>query len=325
MSPEKLHVLVATTTHAGCGIAEHSKLLQRYVECADPQLHLHLDAPALDPAAPSSAWTRLAYYPGLRPLIHLNYHAALHSRWTPDAVRQVQSPGTKVVITYHDTGVPNSDQCKALHAVADAFVVHEPCDDLPGALYWRQGVPEFEGHEVGPHRYERLRPILGTCGHDFPWKNFAQMAEIAASCGWGMLIYTPEMSEARVDELGDLNPWLEVRQGQSSESVVAGLHRCTANAFLYTCANTGTSAAIRWGIAAGKPVLALRHGRQFRDLVDAAPSWIAWVESFHGFSHLLASSAMPTAQWDCGIVALAEQDSWRHLGKKYADLYRSLA
>lgn len=325
MSPEKLHVLVATTTHAGCGIAEHSKLLQRYVECADPQLHLHLDAPALDPAAPSSAWTRLAYYPGLRPLIHLNYHAALHSRWTPDAVRQVQSPGTKVVITYHDTGVPNSDQCKALHAVADAFVVHEPCDDLPGALYWRQGVPEFEGHEVGPHRYERLRPILGTCGHDFPWKNFAQMAEIAASCGWGMLIFTPEMSEAREAELRAANPWLEVRRAQTSAEVVAGLHRCTANAFMYTCANTGTSAAIRWGIAAGKPVVALASCRQFRDLWLAAPDALHWVRSFEEVSQRLRSVLFTGAPWDGGSVALAERDSWRHLGKKYADLYRSLA
>ncbi len=92
-----MNVLLVTTWDTACGIAEHSSMLKEYVERADPEIHLHPMPAALDPHSVDDQ--PLGYYD----LLHLNYHAALHSRWTPKAVATARNVYKKVVITYHDT------------------------------------------------------------------------------------------------------------------------------------------------------------------------------------------------------------------------------
>jgi hypothetical protein len=297
-----LRVLLVTSEGA-CGIAEHSAYLAEAVHRADPAIMLQPCAECLDPAYwpyRDPAETRLPE------IIHLNYHAALHSRWTPDAIQQWQARGCKVTVTYHDTGVPNSEQCRAIYEVADAFVVHEPCADLSHAIYWRQGVPDWEA----PWLYFETRPILGTVGFDFPWKNYPLVREAAAEAGWAVTI------------LGGADQFISRRE------VVGRLAGCDATVFLYNNCNTGTSGAIRQGIAARKPVIATQYpyGRQFRDLAHnvLGNRVITWIEP--SVEQLVdALTRVRIGRCDPGIVALAEQDSWTKLGHKYAELFHKIA
>lgn len=288
------------TSEGPCGIAEHSAYLREALAPFD-DIQLRGNPASLDPA-----WLFTTTMSPMPQIVHLNYHAALHSRWQPQHVEDLQTHGIKVVITYHDTGVPNSQQCRDLYAVADAFVVHEPCKDLPKAHYWRQGIP---GRQL-PYAYlETRRPIVGTVGFDFPWKNFSLLAEAAALAGWSHEI------------IGGTDQFLP------REDVVARLSGCDATAFLYNCHNTGTSGAIRQGIAARKPVIASRFpfGRQFRDLQedDLGNRVITWVEPTLE-QVVEALSRVKIAPLDAGMVRLAERDSWARLGQKYAQLYRGL-
>lgn len=318
MDRETVRVLVVTSEGA-CGIAESSAMLKEAVEEADPaiKIALHTD---LHPQSLNGL--------SVRPIIHLNYHAALHSQWTPEWVQKYRDGGAKVLITFHDTGVPNSEQCKALHAVADAFVVHEPCTDLPGAYYWRQGVP-------APVRPDRTwgrpcpgRPLLGSIGFAFGWKQYEVLAEATAAAGWELLLIAPTATTEQVKAWQALNPHTTVFTSfVERQLALAFLTSCDATAFMYVNANTGTSGALRQGIATRKPVIASveRCCRQFRDLAtdDLAMRAITWIVPDVA-TLTEALSRVRIAPYDTAMVRLAERDSWANLGKQYVALYRSL-
>jgi hypothetical protein len=316
------------TSDGRCGIAEHSNMLMQYVQQADPEIEFVGDPAWLDPIR------YFADSPGGDPprtdLVHLNYHRGLHSRWTPDVVSRV---GRKVVITFHDTYETQPDRLPwDLLDACDAMIVHEPCDLYLSrgnkVHYWRQGVPEPNGTIGLPHRHRHVRPIVGTCGFAFPWKGFELLCDAAALVGWGVLICSHNATDAQVLDWQVRNPWVEVdRNYLSTPDLIARLSTCDATAFLYSCANSGTSGAIRLGIAAGKPLLATEGCRQFRDLMELEwgehPGAVCWTSvDVSAVSRWL--SCMPLGRFGPTVVALREQDSWRHLGKKYAALYRSL-
>jgi hypothetical protein len=325
-------VLLATSVDPTCGIAEHSRQLMRHTPVS-----IDAYAEALDPA-----WTleylRVVDPPGI---LHLNYHRGLHSRWTGPALQAVrtQVPQLRVVVTWHDTYERHDpdDPLWQVASVADHVVVHEPCDLLelrPGRTsYWRQGVPDPASPAA--LRMHSLYPILGLFGHDFPWKNFEPICRIAAECGWGVCHVGPRLAPAREEALRiAADQRFETWPDQDSRTAVSVLAACDASAFLYTCANSGTSGAIRWGIAAGKPVFAQRGCRQFRDLQaldmiepDRAnplpiPTGITWT-TLETFADDLAWLG-PAGTWDSRIVRLRTQESWRHLGQRYAALYQRL-
>jgi hypothetical protein len=313
----KVLLVTSWNTPHHCGIEAHSRQLLGAVRAADPSIEITPSAEVLDPEVR-----------GYKPydLIHLNYHAGLHSRWTPEWVRRIQqSYNKKVVITYHDTGVPNSTQCLDLYRDADAFIVHEPCADLPNAYYWRQGVPVHDGRHGHRSALHRIGPVLGTVGHDFPWKNFDLLATETATAGWGLVICTPAMTVEREEQLRGLNPRLTVFRDFGDEDTLATLAECDATAFLYVTHNTGTSGAIRQGIAAKKPILAFSTCRQFRDLYEDGTLGrhaIWWCDTVDSLRQRLRW--MTLGRFDPGVAQLAERDSWVHLGRRYAALYRSL-
>lgn len=326
-----MRVLLVTTWGIACGIAETAAYLKEAVEAANPSIEL-VPCDTLNPAL-LSIDTPKEY-----PIIHLNYHAALHSQWTPAWIQNFQAVGAKVLVTYHDTGVPNSDQCKGICAAADAFVVHEPCDDLAlGATadwkghYWRQGVPGWTGEVYSCKPDGRplnggRRPVVGTVGFPFPWKNYDLVCKASALAGWGCLLIAPQATEDQEARWRSLNPELAViRDFVPRGEIVPRLAGCDATAFLYSCANTGTSGAIRQGIAARKPLLALSGCRQFRDLEeDPEERAITWCPdgSPRGVAEML--SLVQVARVHPPMVVLAKQDSWVGLGQKYAALYRTL-
>jgi len=307
------NVQIITSRQAGCGISEHTDLLLDAVYQADPGLSI--EPVGLDPK--DFPWDRAAK------VVHLNYHAALHSQWTPLLVEDLQRQGQRVVITYHDTGVPNSEQCLQLYQVADAFVVHEPAEDLPYAHYWRQGVPD-PPPELPGRSWSEI-PVLGTVGHDFGWKCWDRLAEITKEAGWGLLLCTPTMSVERELDLQQKNPRTVVQQGLSTPDVIQNLRMCAATAFTFVTHNTGQSASILLGIAAHRPVIAFHTCRQFRALwLDPlGKKALCWVETFEEVRTTLAHLGNPPLDAPA-VVQLAAQESWRHVGKKYASLYRSL-
>lgn len=328
-----MRVLLVTSWNEACGISEHSAYLKEAVEAADLSVEIAPSATALDPA-----YCYVRTLPADVDLVHLNYHAALHSRWTPQVIRSYQMLGVKVLVTYHDTGVPNADQCKQVIDAADAAVVHEPFDDLPAekVRYWRMGVPAPQGQfhfghsgvvDHPPACFKRYweQPVLGTVGFPFGWKNYDQLARVTAEAGWALLLIAPTATDEQVAAWQAINPDLWVRQDFVPRSeVVSLLGGCDATAFCYVCHNTGQSAALLQGIAARKPVMAFSSCRQFRALYDdpLGARTIRWAQDFDGVRAYL--EAMPLDRVDTGMVALAEQESWTTIGQRYAALYKEL-
>ncbi|HZI94489.1 MAG TPA: hypothetical protein VFE84_09610 [Patescibacteria group bacterium] len=312
--------VLLVTSEGACGIAEHSAYLKEAVEAADPSIEVEL-IPVLHPHAITN---RLASSGPAADLVWLNYHAALHSQWTPEYIRTVRTK-VPVGVTWHDTGVPNSDHCTSIHAVADAFVVHEPAEDLPGAIYWRQGVPARKG--CWQYEWQRW-PVLGSVGFPFGWKNFDLLAEATATTGWSLHLIAPNATHEQITGWIARNPRLSVEAGfLPRDAVVSQLSGCDATAFVYHCHNTGTSGAIRQGIAARKPLIASEYPfcRQNRDLWlnELGRRAITWVEP--NYQALVgALSRVRIAPLDAGMVALAAQDSWMKLGHRYAKLYKDL-
>ncbi len=302
-----------------CGIAEHSNMLVQSVQAADPGVEFVRDAAWLNP---DNFHARADEYD----VLHLNYHRGLHSQWTPGRLNNCAS---KVVITFHDTYDVQPDRLPwELCDIADAFIVHEPCDleKHGNVYYWRQGVPEPSDPEHGATRNygHPFYPVVGTCGFAFPWKGFELLCDAANSVGWGVRILSHNATDEQVADWKARNPrvWVS-REYLTTDQLISQLLHCDATAFLYSCANSGTSGAIRLGIAAGKPLLATHGCRQFRDLEDIDCESPAWVDTtVQNVADTLENLLLQ--RFDPIIVALRERDSWRHLGKRYATLYRSL-
>lgn len=356
MSTTPLHVNLVTSWDTPCGIAEHSAYLKESVEAADPGIKIHPDAENLDPAIFLARVDNGLYMdPDGSKILHLNYHAALHSQWTTERIEQVKDLGWKVLITYHDTFEHNPEDVWQKVRAADAVVVHEPCDltghvgGLKRVHYWRQGVPapadvvyryasradtrvvvplnlSAGGGLIAFKAYPQ-QPVVGTVGFPFPWKNYDLLCQAAELAGWAVVLLAPTATEDDVKRWQGLNPdTLVITDFLPRQQVTRYLAGCHTTAFLYNCANSGTSGAIRLGLAARRPILALGGCRQFRDLeeLDGESSGIVWLYdgSVSGVANALASSL----SWGRGnIVRQAHEDSWAKLGQKYAALYRSLA
>lgn len=352
-----MRVLLVTSWGNSCGIAEYAQLLKEGVESV-PQgdgIEIIPSAEALDPGYVFGNWTRWRDY-DRRPidLVHLNHHDALHSRWDAELVKRLVSGENvgqacaPVLLTYHDTREKLEDcpKLKAMHEVCSSTVVHEPVEGLK-AIYWRQGVPRSEGvWQLGEARFNHggkasrecfkshfQQPVLGSVGFNFPWKNFERLAEETGKAGWGLLLIAHDATLEHEAYWRALNPysWI-IREFLPQSEVVCRLAACDATAFMYECANTGTSAAIRQGIAARKPVIAFSTCRQFRDLLQLdyngdpdrglIKSGIRWCEHWDDFPQAL--QLVRPGPWDPGITALAHADSWQQLGRNYAQLYRTL-
>lgn len=316
-----MRVLLVGSAEQG-GISEHSAYLMEALQQADPTMEIGLHTDLHPDSAPRYGFD----------ICHVNYHSALHSQWKPEHFARLKAH-TKTVVTWHDSGVPNSDHCLSIYAVADAFVVHEPCEDLPTAHYWRQGIPDWQAPTEHPtwapswaRRPPHRKPRVGTVGFPFGWKNYDLLCQGAAAAGWEPFIIAPTATNAQ------MQPWLDagatvIANFLPAIAVVRELSDCDATAFLYNCHNTGTSGAIRQGIAARKPVIATRFpaGRQFRDLQEdpLGKRVITWIEpTLHAVTETL--SRVDVRPIHAGMVHLAERDSWKSVGERYAKLYRSL-
>jgi hypothetical protein len=329
-----MRILAVTSWGGACGIANYAQMLIEAVGQADPSITFEPHADYLDPSSVTK-WSQE------HEILWLNYHRGLHSRWTPEEVQRMKQGSRKVVITFHDTygERPPDELTQQLHDLADAFIVHEPCVGLPKQILIRQGVPVAQTlmlFEWVPDRpippmqdkpYMRVPvtlPILGTVGFNFPWKNFDRLAEVTAACGWAYLVCSNNATDADMARWSAANPWTYVLRGfQSTEMLVRWLGACDATCFAYECANSGTSGAIRLGLAARKPVITFAGCRQMRDLrlSDEHEGAIWWCGDWKGIERALRK--MSIQRVDPGIVYLAHRDSWANQGRKYASIFRS--
>lgn len=325
-----MKVLAVSTWGTPCGIADYLAQAKPAIEAADPSISISPYPEALDPAV---AVMRGGWVSDAADVLWLNYHRGLHSRWTPEVVSAYQQQThAKVVITFHDTRGEDAPDALtlALHDLTDAFIVHERCVGLPKAILIRQGVAPSALRD-GYHRYPwpAAVPILGTIGWNFPWKNYDRLAEVSAACGWALTICCNNAIPEDRARWEKLNPKLVMIPGfRTHTEIVSYLAGCDATIFPYECANSGTSGAVRLGLAARKPVIAWRDCRQFRDLVDAelniGPLFegIRWCGGFDRLPREL--SRVPIQRVDPGIAHLANQDSWGNQGKKYAAVFKGL-
>lgn len=319
-----IRVLPISSWDTDCGIAEFCLHLRNELNrpyYARPQVFVQTPNPAqLDP----EVFLRDQAM-GSFDVLWLNYHAALHARWTPEQVARLRRVGIPVVVTYHDTGVPNSAQCRALHARGTPFIIHEPADDLPGAIYLRQGIPEYRSALAYSGHADR--PRVGTMGFPFPWKNYDLLCVAAELAGWQAVLLAPRSTPEDHARWRRLHPSVIIEpRFIPAEAVVTHLAGCDATAFLYTCCNTGTSGAIRQGIATRKPVIATTSCRQFRDLREdpvgrAAISWIDVVDPGQPERVAEALAAVPIGRLYPPMVRLARQDSWARVADRYAEIF----
>lgn len=331
-----MKILAITSWGGACGIANFCEQLITAVHTADPSMEITPSAEALDPA--SHEVRSLLHDRAVSgvDLVYLCYHRGLHSRWTPERVQELKAAGYPVVIDFHDSvgERPPDPLAQSLHDLADGFVVHEPCEGLPQQILIRQGVPAWGEMPYGrywnrqpppyiAHEWE-WQPTLGTCGFNFPWKNFDRLAEVTAEAGWAYFVASNNATDADEARWKASNPsTLVVRGFQPTATLVSYLAGCDATCFAYECANSGTSGAIRLGLAARKPVLAFEGCRQMRDLLHdkAASQFITWCGDW---DYLAAYLGMVKIQRvDPGIVYLAHRDSWVNHGRKYAEVLRS--
>lgn len=316
-----MKILLVTSPRERCGIREYGKFLMDAVK-SDPEISItefpnpeanELGTPECD-------------------IIHLNHHAALHSSWTEERVEQYQKLGYKVVVTQHDTfedfgvmlerGFPN-------FLNADGLVVHEPVEGLTHDGFGQEiiGNVWYIPQGVLPPANLRDKPAprtLGTVGFDFPWKNYNMVARVTKEAGWVFLLIAPEMSQERVEEIKGINPEsIVITSWVSAEDAVVLLAGCTATGFLYSTGNSGTSGAIRLGVAARRPMVAFQS-RQNRDLLNE--SAIYWAEGEEQVGNWLENvSFMQQFSGETvhvhGMAELAEKQSWTNVGKQYKKVW----
>lgn len=302
-----MRVLLVTSTNLHCGIREYGEMLTEAMQETHPDVELRPvgpDAPAALDFVDSLADTSVEF-----DLVHINHQAALHSSWTVEHVSELRRRFCPVVVTHHDTferaDILLERGYSFFIGLADHIVVHEPVEGLPFDGPWtylRQPVPAKEKPLAQPSL------TVGSVGFDFPWKNFAKLEELAERAGW------------QTDIFGGNLDWV------SRKEAVARLAGCHVTAFLYQTGNSGTSAAIRLGLAARRPVIAYPC-RQFRDLAGdpethGAVQWVSseaeFLDKLDRLSHDEGFQRSATDR----VKHLADRDSWTNGAEVYYQIYK---
>jgi hypothetical protein len=341
-----LRVLLVTSDRDQCGVREYGRFLKGAVEKADEGIEID----EFPDTGPGEVGRAEGY-----DVLHLNHHAALHSRWKREIIERLQGQDCPVVVTQHDTfetaEIMRERNFEDFRG-ANLLVVHEPVEGLQtqglmrghmkevgafragahlGVKYLRQPVPAHLWTFRRPRTHPKWRGVLGLCGFDFPWKGFEPAIRGTREADWGCLLFSPNITIDRAEELQQMHPTgLQIIPGWSSAGdIVKSLSACDATAFLYSTGNSGTSGAIRLGLAARRPLLATPGCRQHRDLAQsvAGSRAITWIQPrvkdvADELGLLEAKPYWETRQRR--IEELAEGDSWAQAGEVYAQAYRAL-
>lgn len=303
-----VRVLLVTSSRERCGIAEYGSMLTEAMRKTHPDVEFRPVGPNADAAldfVDSLAGTDAAF-----DLVHVNHQAALHSSWATDHIAEIRTRFCPVVVTHHDTferlQILVDRGYSFFLDVANHVVIHEPMQLTSHGpwTYLRQPIPTAT---LSPMQHLPL--TVGSVGFDFPWKNFPVLRDTADRAGW------------RVDIFGGDNDWVQ------RDVAIARLAGCHATAFLYQTGNSGTSAAIRLGLATRRPVIAFPC-RQFRDLCEAdepeVRDAVLWVRSEEELLTTLERLAKDAGGWcviSDRVAWLAKHDSWANGSEVYYQIY----
>lgn len=323
-----MRVLMVTSDREQCGIREYGRMLQAAIRSVDVEIEEfpHPDRHALSSAIHDDGLDLKSY-----DLLFVNHHAALCASWTAEYVKSLQDAGIRVVVTQHDTFETSQimqERGFECWISADAWVTHELVQGLqyctPGnpdtARYRTYFVPQ--GVPAAPPATQLFeKPTLGLFGFDFPWKNFDLALKVAGEAGWGVRLLAPGATDDRVAAWQEMLPGVSIeRRYLHTAEVVRELASCWATAFLYTCGNSGTSGAIRLGLAARRPVVAFKC-RQFRDLYDKLGVWWADGEDeLADFLEMIRDPAIQEVQVKL-VSQTAEEMSWARVAQRYKEIY----
>lgn len=320
----KYHALLVGPFGGACGIGQYSEYLWEALRRVDRGVNIDSEVD-LHPSAVLRRET-------IPKVVILNYHAALLSQWHPEHITEVQRRGSKVLTIWHDSGVPNSDHCKAVCGASDHFVLHEPFDDLPAekGTYLHHGVPDWQDpvkfwllrqQMVRDEKWWGNQPVIGTIGLSLGYRNIDLLCRSAQLIGWGVLVIASRASDYEVTDWTSINPACVVlRDFLPKEDVISYLAGCDATAQLTVTNNAGVSGAIRQCIAARKPILAF-HSRQFRDLEGERA--IKWLD--RGDVEGVAMAMENLGHWAPSVIRLAHRDSWRNQATEFMHIIRQLS
>jgi len=334
LSPVK--VLLVTSDREACGIREYGLMLKEAVEGSS-----NVQVEEFPFTAPDRLLDRVCS-PSSRPdIVHLNHHAALHSQWGPDHIWALRALGMKVVVTQHDTfeSWEIMQSRRFLDARdADLLIIHEKVEGLEGPRVWqmRQPIPEAPpAVKSGEAWLRRLKGIqwkhyVGSVGFNLLHKGFPTLVDGARRAGWGCRLIVPGITVEEAEDLQRIHPeGLELMTGWRPRGhVIAALATCDMLGFPYVTGGSGTSGALRLGIAARRPVFTSPKGvnRQTLDLPE--DHWVMRVDpSPQGIEEALRGWADPKREFDrwaneAGI--LAEMDGWEPMGWELARRYVGL-
>lgn len=332
-----MKVIVVTSDREACGIREYSSMMKEAVEAADPSIQVE-EFPF---TAPDRLLDRVCS-PASRPeIVHLNHHAALHSGWTKDHIWALQKLGMKVVVTQHDT----FETWEIMRArgffdarSADLLIIHEPVaglDDEKRVWVMRQPIPEAPREVKSGEAYRRrLKGIqwgryVGSIGFPLPWKGFATLAQAARLAGWGCRIIAPGITVGQAEELQAFHPeGLEIMASfWPRGKAIAALATCDALAFPYVTGNSGTSGALRLGVAARRPVVTSPKSLNRQTLDIPEEHYIARVEPTpEALAEWLLKADLDA--WALKAATLAEIDGWQarawELSSRYMEIARGV-
>lgn len=312
-----MNALLMTPWQTRCGISAYGEFLVEAVHAADPTIQIR---PVPEPTPEDLAWADLLVFnhsqgtgAGLQPQLVLSL---AHQQRIPIVIIQHDTFETFAIM--QERGFPD-------FTFADALIVHEEVEGLsgcPNVYTWRQGVPApapadpqyvFEGDEI-PR-------VLGSAGFPFPWKNYDLLAEATGRAGWRLLLCAAGATAEQIAGWSAKNPRLHVETDYlPTARIVSLLSGCDATAFLYGTSGSGTSGAVRLGIAARKPLF-ITATRQFRDLADI-PGPQVIPGTVGGLVHALQT--LEPCLEDPAVARLAEIDAWARIGEEHASLYTTL-
>lgn len=340
-------VLLVTSPNRECGIREYGREL---IEATGGQAEIT----EFPEPHPSRLFDRLCCGEHCNwDVIHINHHAALHAAWGSSHLLALKELGFGVVVTQHDTfeewSIMQERHYPDLRE-ADCLVVHEPVRGLQqhiaasflargGATvgYLPQPVPAHYPTQPAPLRPAGAghhRDTLGLFGFDFPWKGFDVAVQAAKIAHWEVMLISPNITIERAEALSQLYPnGLQlIPYFAPAAEAVSLLSQCAATAFPYATGNSGTSGAVRLGLAARRPIILSPPSvcRQFRDFgVDPlAAKAVCWGEpTVEVIASHLRALANPGcwAERQAKVSVLADRWSWENAVRKtYGPVYTLL-
>ena len=306
-----MKVCLITSSDERCGIATYGQHLM----CALPEVE----------------WTVVGHreFASMAPvggydLVLVNYEGGL----MPDLIPERRfAKGQKKILILHTSHAGNN-QSWLTHQF-DRVVVHEKTAE--GFVHIPMGTPELltaeELADAGEMRKVGFRFKLGSVGFPFPEKGFPEVSRAAQMLGGPALIIAPVSQHPTADAFATAAKCrafgATVATGWCDErKVLKMLNCCDAVVFAYHGGGFGISAAVRLGLASGRPVV-VNHCPMFRDLLEDYADEVGVAESAAPEHIAAAYNHLVGDEWKKPRRVL-EETSWKVVVQKYMALFREV-